>query len=147
MPLLKSSNFMFIGGVAIFMFTGCDSGSQPYNQIKDLPYTRWDSYAATLPLEQRLDLHKEIMSHAGHNPLNTIEGSFANQPVETYKSIVKRIRHGDKSRYYIGVIYEINRSSEFKICSQPDRAILQSYLDGFIGYPNHERYDPDFYSC
>jgi hypothetical protein len=115
--------------------------------IKDLPYSEWDRYAASLPIEQRLDLNEEIRDRSGHNPQMTIEASFSAQPSETYKSIVNRIRKGDTSIYYLGIIYEINRSPEFEICSQPDRKIVQDYLSGITGYPGQELDEPDFYNC
>jgi hypothetical protein len=126
---------------------GCDRGSPAYNRIKDLPYSQWDKYAATLPVEQRLDLHKEIMERSGHNPKMTIGASFSTNPESTYKSLVDRIRRGDNSRYYLGVIYEINRSPSFKICDQPDRKVVQGYLGGIVSYPGQKQYRPDFYDC
>lgn len=147
MPVLKKWEWGLLVLVALAGLAGCDRGSPAYRHIKDLPYSQWDRYAASLSVEQRLDLHKEIMERSGHNPQMTIEASFSAQPVETYKSIVNRIRHGDKNRYYLGVIYEINRSPGFKVCSQLDRAIVQSYLSGLGGYPDQEQYRPDFYNC
>lgn len=132
--------------VAVASMAGCDRGSPAYNHIKDLHYTQWESYAVTLPIDKRLDLHKEIMERSGHNPPMTIEFSFSAEPSETYNLIVKRLRNGDRSRYYQGVIYDINRSS-FKICAQPDRRIVQEYLLGITGYPGHEKDRPDFYTC
>jgi hypothetical protein len=147
MPVLSRWGRALLIPVALVGLAGCDRGSTAYQHIKGLPYSQWDRYAASLPLEERLDLHKEIMERSGHNPQMTIEASFSTQPAETYKSIVNRIRHGDKNRYYLGVIYEINRSPQFKICSQSDRSVVQSYLFGIAGYPGQERYQPDFYSC
>jgi len=132
---------------ALACLASCDRGTPAYQQIKELPYSQWDQYAASLPIERRLDLHKEIMERSGHNPKMTIEASFRAEPRETYSAIVKRIKMGDNSRYYLGVIYEINRSRGFRICSQPDRSIVQSYLSGIAEYPGHLRLRPDFYSC
>ncbi|MBB3360367.1 MULTISPECIES: hypothetical protein [unclassified Novosphingobium] len=126
---------------------GCDRGSPAYRQIEKLPYSEWDRYAASLPIEKRLDLQKEIMERSGANPQMTIEGAFSKQPSETYEALINRIKRGDHSRYYLGVIYEINRSDKFEICSQPDRRIIQSYLRGIAGYPGQERQQPDFYNC
>jgi hypothetical protein len=147
MPILKNWERRLLVLVALASLTGCDRGSPAYRHIKDLPYSQWDRYATSLPLEQRLDLHKEIMEQSGHNPQMTIEASFSAQPTETYKSVINRIRHGDKSRYYLGIIYEINRSPGFKVCSQPDRAVVQSYLSGIEGYPGQAQHQPEFYSC
>jgi hypothetical protein len=147
MPILTHFGRQLLVVVAIAGLTACDRGSPAYRHIKDLPYSEWDRYAASLPIEQRLVLNKEIRERSGHNPQMTIEASFSSQPAETYKSIVNRIRNGDTSRYYLGIIYEINRSPEFKICSQPDRKVVQAYLSGITGYPGQERDQPDFYSC
>lgn len=147
MPILTHFGRQLLVVVAIAGLTACYRGSPAYRHIKDLPYSEWDRYAASLPIEQRLDLNKEIRERSGHNPQMTIEASFSSQPAETYKSIVNRIRNGDTSRYYLGIICEINRSPEFKICSQRDRKIVQAYLSGITGYPGQERDQPDFYSC
>jgi len=133
--------------VVIAGLTACDRGSPAYRHIKDLPESQWDSYAATLPIEQRLDLHKEIMERSGHNPQMTIRFSFSSQPDETYKAIINRLKSGDRSRYYSTIIYAIDGSKNFKICSQPDRKIIQDYLSGITGYPEQQKYQPDFYDC
>ena len=146
MPVLKSGQ-LALSALIIVGLGGCDRGTPAYRHIKDLPYSEWDRYAASLPIEQALDLQKEIRKRSGHNPQMTINGSFSSRPAETYKSIVRRIKNGDTSRYYLGAIYEINRSPKFKICSQPDRSVLQSYLAGMTGYPGQKQHQPDFYTC
>jgi len=147
MPILDKWQRGLLVLAALGGLVGCDRGSPAYRHIKDLPYSEWNRYAASLPIEQRLDLNEEIRDRSGHNPQMTIEASFSAQPSETYKSIVNRIRKGDTSIYYLGIIYEINRSPEFEICSQPDRKIVQDYLSGITGYPGQELDEPDFYNC
>lgn len=147
MPVLKGSRPIVLSVLILVGAAGCDRGTPAYRQINDLPVSEWDRYAASLPIEQALDLQKEIGERSGHNPQMTIEGSFSGRPTETYASLVRRIRHGDKSRYYLGVFYEINRSPNFKICSQPDRSVVQSYLSTMTGYPGQKQNQPDFYKC
>lgn len=147
MPVLKRPGRLALMSLVLVGLAGCDRGTPAYRNIKHLPYSEWDRYAASLPIEESLDLQKEIRERSGHNPQMTIEGSFSSRPVETYKSIVRRIKSGDTSRYYLGVIYEINRSPNFRICSQPDRAVVQSYLATMIGYPGEKRNQPNFYTC
>lgn len=146
MPILKLGRLvplvLIVGGLS-----ACDRGTPNYRHIKELPYSEWDRYAASLPVEQALDLQEEIWRKSGHNPKMTIDESFSDRPAETYKAIVRRIRNGDTGRYYLGVIYNINRSPGFRICSQPDRSIVQSYLAGITGYPGQKKLQPDFYIC
>lgn len=135
---------------AMALFAGlvaCDRESPAYSHIKDLPEAQWDSYASTLPIGQRLDLHKEIMNRSGHNPTMTIRLSFSSQPEETYKAINLRLKSGDKSRYYSTILYEIDGRRKFKICSQPDRKVIQDYLWSIAtdAVKNEDR--PDFYRC
>lgn len=146
MPVLKSGQ-LALSLLIIVGLAGCDRGTPAYRHIKELPYSEWDRYAASLPVEQALDLQKEIRERSGHNPQMTIDGSFSSRPVETYKAIVRRLKNGDNSRYYLGAIYEINRSRGFRICSQPDRSVVQSYLAGMTGYPGQKQNQPDFYTC
>jgi hypothetical protein len=145
--VLKGPIHFGLMSLVLIGLAGCDHGTPAYRHIKDLPYSEWDRYAASLPIEQALDLQKELREKSGHNPQMTIEGAFANRPVETYNAIVRRIRDGDTSRYYLGVIYEINRSPRFKICSQSDRAVVQTYLSNMNGYPGQKRDQPSFYTC
>ena len=147
MPISNRRSNQLLAIAALASLASCDRGSPTYNKIKDLPYSQWDSYAATLPIEQRIELHKEIMERSGPNPKMTIEASFSDKPNETYRSIVKHLRSGDKSRYYLGIIYEINRSPSFKLCNQPDRKIVQDYLGGMPRYPEQSKSQPDFYTC
>jgi hypothetical protein len=147
MSVLKGLERFALISLVVVGLAGCGRGTPSYRHIKDLPYSEWDRYAASLPVEEALDLQKEIRQRSGHNPKMTIEGSFTSRPVETYKAVVRRIRSGDTSRYYQGVIYAIDESPNFKICSQPDRKVVQSYLASRTGYPGNERYRPDFYTC
>lgn len=130
-----------------FYLVGCDRGSSEYEKIEALPHSEWANYARTLALEQRLNLHKEIMERSGHNPLVTISGAFNKEPEMTYDIIVNRLKSGDRSRYYINVLYEINRQENFDICNQPDRKIVQRYLWDLAtdAVPPSRR--ADFYRC
>lgn len=147
MPVLKELRWLVWSALIVAGVASCDRGTPAYRHIKDLPVSEWNQYAASLPIEQALDLQREIGERSGHNPKMTIEGSFLSRPTETYASLVRRIKLGDKSRYYLGVFYEINRSPNFKICSQPDRSIVQSYLSTMTGYPGQKQNQPDFYKC
>ena len=137
--------------MAVCGLTACQPSSPAYRHIKSLPYTQWEAYAATFPIEQRLDLHKEIRQRSGHNPKMTIEAIFATQPQETYRAIVKRLKSGNQSRFHMGVLYEIDASAGFKICDQPDIKIVQDYLAelsaDFPAQPGIGFLDPDFYTC
>lgn len=147
MPILTRLGRILLSVLALALMAGCDRGTPAYRHIKDLPYSEWDRYAESLPIEQVLDLQKEIWERSGHNPLMTIDHSFSKRPLEAYRSIVKRIEAGDTSRYYLGVIYDIDGSDGFKICAQADRKIVQGYLARITGYPEHWKYQPDFYNC
>ena len=147
MPILKKLGRAVLVSFALVGLVACEQESLAYRHIKDLPLSKWESYSLTLPVEERLNLQKEIMERSGHNPQMTIEGAFSKQPDETYKAIVRRLKNNDRSRYYLSVLYEINRSPNFKICSQPDRKIVQTYLLTVVDYPEGGRFHPDFYSC
>lgn len=127
--------------------SGCDRGSSNYQHIKALPYDQWNSYAATLPVGRRLTLHKEIMERSGHNPINTISESFNTDPKETYAEIVQRLKAGDRSSFYLSVIYAIDRSPTFSVCEQPDRKIVQQFLKDNMTDEVKPEHRPDFYSC
>ncbi|WP_139149939.1 hypothetical protein [Sphingobium yanoikuyae] len=144
--LMRPSRPLLIAA-AMIALAGCDRGSPAYRHIKDLPDSEWESYASTLPMEERLNLHKEIMERSGHNPIMTIRFAFSSQPAEAYRSIVQRLKSGDNSRYYSSVIYAIDGSRGFKVCSQADRKIVQDYLAGITGYPGQKEAQPDFYTC
>lgn len=147
MPILNPSRKQ-LGAVILFAgLAACDRGSPAYQHIKDLPAAQWDSYASSLPIEQRLDLHKEIMDRSGHNPTMTIRFSFSSQPKDTYNSIIKRIKSGDKSIYYSAIIFAIDGEHNFRICTQPDRKIIQDYLWHVATDAVKDEHRPDFYTC
>lgn len=102
--------------------------SPEFRQFKRLEYPQNDIYAKSLPIERRLDLYKEVKAWSGHNPIDTVENDFDDQPAQTYEIIKRRIKSGDRSRYYAGVIFDIDGKLGFRICDQPDRADIQSYL-------------------
>ena len=145
--LAKLSVGVVLGFMILGLISCYNRGSSEYEHIEDLPHPEWENYARTLPLEQRLDLHKEIMERSGHNPLMTISGAFNNQTERTYRLIVDRLVAGDRSRHYVRVLYEINRQDDFEICDQPDREIVQTYLWDLAtdAVPPDRR--PDFYRC
>ncbi|MEJ7777004.1 MAG: hypothetical protein WKF52_06440 [Sphingomicrobium sp.] len=147
MSIVKGWKKPLVVLVAITSLTGCDRGSSTYNRINDLPHSEWDIYAATLPVEQRLDLHKEIMERSWHNPLMTISESFNKDPKETYDQLINRLKAGDQSRFYLSVIYSIDESYNFNICDQDDRKVVQSYLRKIATDAVRESDRPDFYRC
>jgi hypothetical protein len=147
MQVLRKLFWITLSAPVFVALASCDRGTPAYRHIKELPYTEWELYAASLPIEQALDLQKEIWERSSHNPQMTIDGSFSSRPVETYASLVRRIKRGDTSSYYLGVIYAIDRPPHFTICSQPDRSVVQSYLAAFPGYPGAKQYQPNFYTC
>lgn len=136
-----------VATVALASLSGCDRGSSNYQHIKALPSDQWNSYAATLPVDRRLTLHKEIMERSGHNPLNTISESFGADPQETYADIVKRLKAGDRSRFYLHVIYAIDRSPAFSVCEQPDRRVVQQFLRDNMTDAVKPEHRSDFYRC
>lgn len=128
MPILTAAGRWILLIIATLAMMSCNRGSPSYEHIKDLPESQWESYAATLPIEQRLDLHKEIMDRSGHNPVMTIRFAFSSDPDAAYRAIVRRLKTGDDSRYYSTILYAIDGSEGFEICAQADRKIVQSYL-------------------
>ncbi len=147
MPILGGLKRTLLVSLVVTLLAACDRGSSSYQHIKALPYSEWNSYAASLPIEKRLDLQKEIFERTGPNPQMTISESFFNQPLQTYISIRDRVKNGDRSIALLEVIYEIDRSPNFNICSQPDRNIIQIYLSQIPKYPGHEKFEPNFFSC
>ena len=147
MPILTRPIKTTVIALISFSISGCDRPSDSYKHIKRLPESQWENYASTLPLSDRLNLHKEIMTHAGHNPSMTILGSFSKQPFETYQEIVARLSNGDASPHYVSVLYEINRSPNFRICSQRNRKLVQRYLWANATTEVEDRHRPAFYSC
>lgn len=129
----------------ISSLAGCDRGSAAYQKITDMPYAEWDQYALSLPIEERLDLHKEIIHRSGHTPPATISEDFQDNPLQTYQSIVRRIKSGDLDEAYIRVLYGIDESNDFKICNQPDRNVVQNYIRQI--YVHRIKFEPPFYSC
>lgn len=146
MQILKHVINRFIIAFASAALAGCDHGSPEYTHIRNLPYAQWNRYASTLPVEKRLNLHKEIM-RSGHNPQMTIVSSFVDRPQETYQSLVRRITAGDNSRYYLPVIFEIDGRGNFTICDQKDRKILQEYLWSIATNAVKTGDRPTFYTC
>lgn len=124
----------------------CHSRSEDYNRLQELPADEWVAFASSLPIERRLDLHVEVEG-SSHNPPHTITAAFYREPLGTYRALVARIQAGDTSFYYMGVLYEINRSPSFSICEQKDRQIVQGYLwsnaTGAVN-PDHR---PEFFRC
>src|SRR3954447_3774526 len=100
----------------VALLYACDRPSREYRQISKLPYARWDGYASTLPLERRLDLHKEILSRSGPNPPMTIAFSFGRDPAASYRAIVHRLDSGDSDRAYLGLLFAIEGAKGFSIC-------------------------------
>lgn len=148
MPVLSGTAIRATLVVAILSLAGCgDRGSPEYQHIKELPYSEWESYAQALPLEERLDLHGEILERSGHNPLMTISGAFDDEPQETYDAIVRRIGAGDISRSYVRILYEINRQDDFAICDQPNRKVVQDYLWNMATDAVQPKDRADFYTC
>ena len=147
MPVLRRRWRLSLCSLLAIAPAACDRGTPAYRHIKDLPYSEWTGYAASLPVEQALDLNKEIEARSGHNPPMTIVGSFSTRPAVTYMSLVRRIRTGDDSLSYLGIIYEIDRSADFSICDQPDRKFIQQYLwrnaTSAVGAEDRA----DFYRC
>lgn len=147
MSVLRRWSLLLAVTVALAGLSSCDRGSSNYQHIKTRPPDQWNSYAATLPVDRRLTLHKEIMERSGHNPLNTISESFGADPQETYANIVKRLKAGDRSRFYLPVIYAINRSPNFKICDQSDRRVVQRFLWDHATDAVKREHRSDFYRC
>lgn len=134
--------------VAVLSLAACgDRGSPEYQHIEELPYSEWESYAHTLPLEERLDLHNEILARSGHNPLMTISGAFDDEPQKVYDAIVGRISSGDVRRSYVRILYEINRQDDFSICDQPNRKVVQDYLWDMATDAVQPKDRADFYTC
>lgn len=147
MSVLTRLWFSIAALLAVVNLAGCDQGSPNYQHIKALPTDQWSRYAATLPVEQRLILHKEIMERSGHNPINTISDSFGADPQESYVDIVGRLKSGDRSRFYLSVIYAINRNPSFQFCEQPDRKIVQQFLKEIETDAVSAENRPAFYNC
>lgn len=147
MQVLKSlAKTIAVGALAIGL-VGCEKASPEYERIDKIPYAEWNTFARRLPLNQRLDLHIEIMERSGHNPPMTISESFSDAPQETYALIRNRIEAGAESRYYIPVLYEINRQDNFSICDQEDRKIVQDYLWRFATNAVRPEERANFYTC
>ncbi len=134
---------MILGCLALL---GCEQRSSNYENLMDIPPDRWETFAKSLPIDDRLDLHIEIME-SRHNPPHTIESAFQGDAVETYKLIVRRILEGDENRYYIPVIYEIDRDEDFSICRMDDRKVVQEFLwrNATSAVPPDKR--AEFYYC
>lgn len=147
MPILTHFGRLLFVVVTAASLAACNRGSPAYRHIKDLPESQWDSYASTLSVEQRLDLHKEIMERSGHNPPMTISESFKDKPQKTYDELVKRLQSGDESRYYLSIFYSVDRASTFSICDQPNRKVVQTYLRKIATDAVSPADRPDFYSC
>jgi hypothetical protein len=147
MPILGGLKRILLVLSIVTLLAACGRGSSAYRHIMALPYSEWNSYAASLPIEKRLDLQQEIFDRTGPNPQMTISGSFSSQPLETYRAIHNRIERGYRSIAFLGVIYEIDRAPNFEICSQSDRRVVQSYLSQIPTYPRHEKFEPDFFTC
>lgn len=147
MPLLKRIlNLSALIGLGMAV-SSCDRPSSEYKQLTTLPYSQWNEYARSLPVERRLDLQREILERAGHNPPTTVSESFSGEPVATYEAILRRIRSGDHSPYYLGVIYAINRSPNFDMCRRQDRVVVQKYLRAIATDEVSPSNRPAFYSC
>lgn len=147
MQVLIRPKKLSAGMLAVAALAGCSRGTSEYRHIEDLPYSEWVSYAETLPLGTRLNLHKEILNRDGPNPKMTIISAFDSVPYETYHEITRRIADGDDSRYYLSVLYEINRSEHFSICAQSDRRVVQRYLWRIATNAVQPEHRPDFYRC
>jgi hypothetical protein len=146
MSVLKL-NRLYISAICVLILSGCGDESSAYRHIKQLPYSEWNSYATDLPLAERMSLHKEITKRSGHNPKMTIVSSFFNNPEETYKIIVDSVKSGDKGRYYLDIIYEINRNPAFDMCEKQDRMVVQRYLWSLATDAVRKENRPKFYSC
>ena len=125
---------------------GCNSQSEDYETLRELPPDEWVAFASSLPIERRLDLHIEVQS-SSHNPPHTIVDAFNQDPQKAYQSLVGRIRSGDTNRHYARVVFEIERSPSFSICEQPDRQIVQNYLWKIATNAVRPEDRPDFYRC
>lgn len=146
MPILKLRNIHTVA-VAVMLLLGCDDKSSAYQHIMRLPYSDWNKYAASLSVEDRMSLHRDILDKSGHNPKMTIVSSFYNNPEESYAIIVDHVRRGDGGRYYLDVIYEINRNPSFDMCKKHDRRVVQRYLWSMATDAIKKEDRPKFYSC
>ncbi len=133
-------------GIAALLLAGCGRASADYRTLKELPPGEWTQFAARLPIERQLDLYLEVQ-RSSHNPPQTITESFGGKPSETYRALVDRIRRGDTSRHYQGVLYEIDRNPSFAICDQPDRKVVQDFLWSIATNAVKPSDRPAFYRC
>jgi hypothetical protein len=134
-------------GPTILLISACSKPSPEYQHIRDLPYDQWPAYGKTLPIKKRLDLQMEIVKRSGHPPSMDMVPAFRADPAETYKEIVNRLKSGDRSHYYRTILYEIDGSNGFEICSQPDRRIVQGFLIGISTPAVRSDHRPKFYTC
>jgi len=131
----------------ILLTYGCTKPSPEYEHIRRLPYDQWAAYGETLPVKKRIDLQLEIVRRSGHPPSMDMVPAFKADPGPTYGEIIKRLRSGDRNRYYQMIIYEIDGPKGFKICDQQDRRVIQDFLNE-IATPAVKLKDrPDFYFC
>lgn len=143
--ILKIVSIIGLLVVAVVFVSSCDRGSSMYRHIEGLPYSDWDEYASSIPVERRLDLSNEILKYDGPTPPKTIVYTFQNEPLRTYNEIYRRISEGDLSPYYVRVLYAIDQSDEFSICAQNNRGVIQDYL--MTIYPKRDPHEPNFYDC
>jgi hypothetical protein len=129
------------------MLLSCSQGSDEYKKIQDLPFSQWNSYAASLPISNRLDLYVELMNHSGHNPGHTIVESFGSDPHETYDGLVEKVQKGKSNINFVRIIYYIDGRDHFYICDQKNRKIIQNMLSAYRTGALEDRDRPRFYDC
>ena len=147
MPILKRCWTKTSLVTLMLAVTACSERSAEYERMHDLPYDQWVAYAKSLPLQKRFQLHHEIAENDGHNPPETIDEAFADQPEESYRYMVDTIRSGEDHPEYLGIIFVIQRNPEFDLCKMPDRKIIQAFLETTKGSLVREQDRPEFYRC
>lgn len=145
-PLKIASRRWLIVVVLAGALAACHNRSEDYERLRETPPDEWVTFASSLPIEQRLDLHLKVQ-RSSHNPPHRITEAFSEEPLKTYRALVERIQAGDANHHYLGVLFELDRSPSFSICEQPDRKIVQDYLWGIATGAVRPEHRPNFYRC
>lgn len=121
----------------LLLLGGCGDDRSSAKILDGMGYEQKITYAKKLPVRQRLDLFEQRAKESGHNPDLDISVAFAGDASATWNEIVYRIRSDRGSRHYLTLLAIIDQGTNFRICEQSDRKIVQSFLKKqYLSDPN-----------
>lgn len=93
-------------------------------ELENVPRERWAEVASELPLERRLDMHKQIYSRNQHPRDISLILSFRDNPESTFDAIEQRSTNSGEFYTYVWILIDLDETNLIDLCSERYRARL-----------------------